>query len=163
MSAPTAPRSRTYGPASCSLANTLAVLGERWTFLVLREALAGTTRFNDFRSTLGIAAEVLSTRLASLVDAGVMVRHSYREPGQRARDSYHLTDPGRELVVVLGALQQWGDEHTPASKEPAFAFTTDDGRKVSVAFVDEAGTAVPAGEAFVRRTASHPLAGQHRS
>lgn len=151
------PRIRSYGPAPCSLANTLALLGERWTFLVLREAVAGATRFTDFRSALGIAAEVLSTRLATLVEAGVMVRHGYQEPGQRVRDSYHLTAAGRDLIVVLGALQQWGDEHTPSAVESAFAFATDDGRPVSVSFVDQEGAAVPSGRARVHRTASHPL------
>jgi DNA-binding HxlR family transcriptional regulator len=98
---------------TCSIARSLEVLGERWTFLVVREALSGTTRFADFRAALGIAPDVLTTRLATLVAAGVLERRPYQEEGRRARHDYHLTEAGADLRVVLGALQQWGDTHRP--------------------------------------------------
>jgi DNA-binding HxlR family transcriptional regulator len=78
-----------------------------------REALAGTTRFAEFRDALGVAADVLSDRLSTLVDHGVMYREPYQEPGRRTRFAYHLTDAGRELHVVLASLQQWGDKYLP--------------------------------------------------
>lgn len=130
---------------ACSLTRTLDVVGERWMFLIMREALAGTTRFSEFRSTLRIASDVLTARLTVLVDGGVMQRRSYRDPGQRSRESYHLTDAGRELGLVLGALQQWGDRHMP-SDLPALRFRTDEGRRVSVRFVDEDGAVVAPGD-----------------
>jgi DNA-binding HxlR family transcriptional regulator len=98
---------------NCSIARSLEVLGERWTFLVLREALSGATRFAQFREALGIAPDVLTDRLSTLVEYGVLAREPYQEPGRRSRFAYRLTTAGRELLVVLGALQQWGDEHLP--------------------------------------------------
>lgn len=126
-------------PSSCSLTQALDVVGERWAFLIMREALAGTTRFSQFRATLRIAPDVLSARLGVLVAGGVMERRDYREPGQRTRASYHLTDAGRELAPVLGALQQWGDAHRPSDLRP-LRFRSTTGRRVSVRFVDEDGT-----------------------
>jgi DNA-binding HxlR family transcriptional regulator len=67
--------------------------------------LLGTTRFADFERNLGLPPD----RLATLVDYGVMTKESYQEPGQRRRPSYHLTPAGRELHVLIGVLQQWGD------------------------------------------------------
>jgi DNA-binding HxlR family transcriptional regulator len=127
----------------CSIARSLTVLGERWTFLILREAFLGTTRFADFRDNLGIAPDVLSDRLVTLVDAGVLEKRPYQEPGARARFSYHLTPAGAELQVVLGALQQWGDEHLPPDTGPSFLRQgAADQRPLHVAFVDDDGRAV---------------------
>ena len=98
---------------TCSIERTLGVLGERWTFLILREAFLGATRFVEFRDRLGVAPDVLTDRLGTLVDYGVLEREPYREPGARSRFAYRLTPSGRELQVVLAALQQWGDEHLP--------------------------------------------------
>src|ERR1700754_1351596 len=141
----------------CSTARSLEVLGERWTFLILREAFSGTTRFADFRSELGVAPDVLSNRLATLVDAGVLEKQPYRDPGARVRDSYHLTPAGRDLQVMLGALQQWGDEHRPYELGPTIVRRTVDGdRPVHVGFIDDTGREVPLeGVAFVR-TALYP-------
>jgi DNA-binding HxlR family transcriptional regulator len=130
--------------ARCSIARSLSVLGERWTFLILREAFMGTTRFADFRDRLGVAADVLSDRLATLVAANVLTKQPYQEPGSRARFSYHLTADGEELRVVLGALQQWGDEHHAPRSGPSYLRrAADDGRPLHVAFVDDDGQAVP--------------------
>ena len=103
---------------ACSIARTLGVVGERWTFLILREAFLGATRFAEFRDRLGVAPDILSDRLATLVEYGVMAREPYREPGARSRFAYRLTPAGRELQVVLSALQQWGDEHLPRPEGP---------------------------------------------
>jgi DNA-binding HxlR family transcriptional regulator len=141
---------------TCSIARSLEVLGERWTFLVLREAFSGITRFADFRAELGVAPDVLSDRLATLVDAGVLEKRPYREPGSRVRDSYHLTPAGRELQIVLGALQQWGDEHRPYELGPTVVRRTADDRPVRVAFVDDSGREVPAEDVRFIRTAAYP-------
>jgi DNA-binding HxlR family transcriptional regulator len=141
---------------TCSIARSLEVLGERWTFLILREALSGTSRFADFRAALGVAPDVLSDRLATLVAAGVLEKRPYREPGARARDSYHPTQAGRELKVVLGALQQWGDEHRPYEPGPTVVRRSADGRPLRVGFVDEEGHEVPLDEVRFVRTAAYP-------
>ena len=139
MSSPT---SLSNSPVSngprCSIARTLEVLGERWTFLVVREAFRGRTKFAEFRDSLGIASDVLSARLRTLVDAGIMERRAYREPGSRERFSYHLTPAGSELLLVLGALQQWGDAHRPSGYGPAAVLKSRrDGGGARVAFVDD--------------------------
>jgi DNA-binding HxlR family transcriptional regulator len=141
---------------TCSIARSLEVLGERWTFVILREALSGTSRFADFRAALGVAPDVLSDRLATLVAAGVLEKRPYREPGARARDSYHLTPAGRELQIVLGALQQWGDEHRPYEPGPTVVRRSPDGHPVHVGFVDDAGREVPLEEVRFVRTSTYP-------
>ena len=129
----------------CSVARSMTVLGERWTILILREALLGTTRFADFERNLGLPPDRLADRLGTLVDYGVMTRESYQEPGQRRRPSYHLTPAGRELHVLMGVLQQWGDRHLPRPEGPTMvrrARRTD--RPVHVAFIDDLGYEIPA-------------------
>jgi DNA-binding HxlR family transcriptional regulator len=103
----------------CSIARTLGVLGERWTFLILREAFLGATRFAEFRQRLGIAPDVLSDRLGTLTEYGALRREPYQDPGERSRFAYRLTPAGQELQVILGALQQWGDEHLPHPDGPS--------------------------------------------
>jgi DNA-binding HxlR family transcriptional regulator len=126
--------------SSCSIARSLGVLGERWTFLILREAFLGATRFAEFRDRLGVAPDVLSERLATLVEYGVMDREPYREPGARSRSAYRLTPAGRELQVVLSALQQWGDEHLPRPEGPSMLRRVrGTERPVRVGYVDERG------------------------
>jgi DNA-binding HxlR family transcriptional regulator len=133
----------TVPETSCSIARSLGVLGERWTFLILREAFLGRTRFAEFRDGLGVAPDVLSDRLATLVACGVMERQPYQEPGARLRSAYQLTPAGRELHVVLSALQQWGDEHLPRPEGPSMLRRvkgTDS--PVHVGFIDESGREV---------------------
>jgi DNA-binding HxlR family transcriptional regulator len=135
---------RTAPDDSCSIARSLGVLGERWTFLILREALLGTVRFADFRDRLGVASDILSDRLATLTEYGVLEREPYREPGTRPRLGYRLTPAGQELVVVLAALQQWGDEHLPRPEGPSMLRRTRaTGRPVHVGFIDDHGQEVP--------------------
>ncbi|WP_035749865.1 winged helix-turn-helix transcriptional regulator [Parafrankia discariae] len=129
--------------ARCSIARSLEVLGERWTLLVVREAFRGRTRFAEFRDALGIATDVLTVRLRTLVDCGVLERRAYREPGSRERYSYHLTPAGHDLRLVLGALQQWGDAHRPSGHGPAVVYrSAADGGAVRVAFVDSVGAEI---------------------
>jgi DNA-binding HxlR family transcriptional regulator len=124
----------------CSVARALTVLGERWTLLILREALTGTTRYADFERNLGVPPDTLADRLSTLVCYGVMTRESYQEPGQRTRPSYHLTASGRQLHVVIGALSDWGDNQLPREDGPSMSRSARrTGRAVHVGFVDELG------------------------
>ncbi|WP_328610500.1 helix-turn-helix transcriptional regulator [Amycolatopsis sp. NBC_00345] len=98
---------------ACPIARAVDVLGEPWTLLILRNANTGTTRFDEFRGELGIADNVLSTRLGKLTEAGLLARVPYRDGG-RTRDEYRLTKAGADALPVLLALAAWGDEHTRA-------------------------------------------------
>jgi DNA-binding HxlR family transcriptional regulator len=99
---------KTYDSEVCSAARALEEVGERWSLLIVRNALfAGATRYSDFRKALGIATNVLKTRLDGLVDAGIMERRRYsRDPDLY---EYLLTEKGRDLVTVILALTEWGD------------------------------------------------------
>jgi DNA-binding HxlR family transcriptional regulator len=136
----------------CSLSTTLEVVGERWTFLILREALTGVTRFTDFRDHLGLAANLLTTRLNKLVEFGIMRRREYQDTGARTRAAYHLTDVGRELSLVIAALQQWGDRHLRCRLGPIVAFADEHGADLDVRFVSRrTGRKVPPDRVLVRR------------
>jgi DNA-binding HxlR family transcriptional regulator len=139
---------------ACAIARTLAVVGERWTLLILRDAFLGATRFSEFRRSLGVAPDVLADRLATLVEHGVLTRATYREPGRRAREEYRLTDAGRELQIVLGALQQWGDTHLPWPDGPTVLRCGPDGAPLHVGFVDGQGDEVD--DVTFERTAAYP-------
>ena len=105
---------RTYEDQVCSIARSLEVLGERWTLLVVRDALLGLRRFDDFQRSLRIARNILTDRLARLVTAGVLERIPYQE--RPVRHEYQLTPMGYELAVPIIGLMHWGDRHfaTPA-------------------------------------------------
>lgn len=142
--------------STCSIARALAVLGQRWTLLVLREAFGGATKFAEFQSSLGIAPNVLADRLATLIQYGIMRREPYQEPGERSRCSYHLTPAGRDLQVVLGALQQWGDEYLPRPEGPSMLRRVrGTGRPAHVGFLDEDGHEVQPGDVALIRTAAY--------
>lgn len=129
--------------ANCSIARALGILGDRWAFLILREAFNGVTRFADFKARLGIAPNILTARLHTLIEAGVLERRAYRDDGSRTRHSYHLTDKGTDLKVVLGALQQWGDAHVPRADGPTvIRRSTRTGAELSVGFVSPSGRLV---------------------
>ena len=93
----------------CSLGKALEVVHTRSAMLVLREAFYGATRFDDFAARTELSEPVTSARLRELVDAGLMRREPYREPGARTRLRYRLTEKGAELLPALIALMQWGD------------------------------------------------------
>jgi DNA-binding HxlR family transcriptional regulator len=99
-----------YDTASCTIAAALAIVGEKWTFLVLREAFNGVRRFDDMQRRTAMPRQMLSNRLARLVGEGILRKAPYREEGQRVRQEYRLTDKGIELFPVVVALMSWGDK-----------------------------------------------------
>ncbi|MBT2499176.1 helix-turn-helix transcriptional regulator [Agromyces sp. ISL-38] len=123
------------------MARSLEVLGQKWSLLIVREAaLRSRTRFAEFRAELGIAPDVLTDRLARLVDAGILERRKYREAGEREREEYVLTGAGGALLPVLAAINAWGDEYRPSSFGPAAIYTErETGAPVRLAFVDDDG------------------------
>jgi DNA-binding HxlR family transcriptional regulator len=108
-----------YSSDNCSIRRTLDVVGEKWTLLVLREAFYGVRRFADFHRALGCARNLLSARLNTLVDEGILARKPYQDPGSRLRYEYRLTPKGLELFPALVALMQWGDRWNADPEGPA--------------------------------------------
>jgi DNA-binding HxlR family transcriptional regulator len=145
--------------AFCSIERTLGIVGDKWTFLILREALtAGATRFADFTDILDIAPNILTTRLTRLVDSGVFEKREYREAGSRTRMSYHPTDAGKQLLVVLGALGQWGDDFIPPACGVTQTRETIGGehRQLRVGFVDDPSVLKSVEDVEFVRTPTHP-------
>src|SRR5690242_19555944 len=89
----------------------MEILGERWTVLVLREIFLGIRRFEDIRVRTPVPRQVLSDRLRTLVDHGILRRHRYQEPGARPRDEYRLTAKGFDLYPVFAAVRDWGEKY----------------------------------------------------
>src|SRR3954469_24716823 len=117
----------------CTIARTLDVITSRSAFLILREAFYGTTRFDDFAERVGISDAVTAARLRELVDEGLLEREDYREPGQRTRQRYRLTDKGADLLPVLVALMQWGDRWLDDRGGPVQYLHRDCGEPVTLA------------------------------
>lgn len=121
------------------------MLGQKWSLLIVREAMWGRTRFSQFREQLGVAPDVLTDRLARLVEAGVLTRSTYRDDGAREREEYLLTPAGHALRPVLAAFVQWGDEYRPTEFGPAATYVDDaTGEPVRLAFVTASDRVVPA-------------------
>ena len=116
------PRTGTGRPGSlgdrCSIAGTLAALGDNWSIMVLRELFFGVHRFNDLQRDLGVSRSVLSDRLARLVDLGVVRGVPYQDPGERSRLEYRLTREGVDLLPVMLSLMEWGDRYLYGGDAP---------------------------------------------
>jgi DNA-binding HxlR family transcriptional regulator len=123
---------RTYEGQDCSIARALEVVGERWTLLIVRDALLGPRRFDELQRDLGVARKVLADRLRRLVDEGILERVPYQERPKRYE--YHLTRKGRDLHVALVGLRQWGDDYC-SETPPLLARTKSDKRPVIAALV----------------------------
>jgi DNA-binding HxlR family transcriptional regulator len=100
----------------CSIARTLEVLGERWTLLVIRDVFNGRRRFDQIQENLGVARNVLSTRLAWLVEEGILEKRPYQE--RPPRYEYFLTEKGLDLWPVMISLMHWGDQHLDDQQGP---------------------------------------------
>ncbi|MFL6238889.1 MAG: winged helix-turn-helix transcriptional regulator [Actinomycetes bacterium] len=103
------PGTRSARPRRCSIASALAVIGEKWSLLIVRELFLGVRRFNDIAANTGAPRDILTARLRRLEELGVVRRHVYSE--RPPRHEYWLTEAGRELRPVIMALKQWGDDH----------------------------------------------------
>jgi DNA-binding HxlR family transcriptional regulator len=117
------PQMLDYDPANCAIGATVAMIGEKWTFLVLREAFNGVRRFGDMQRRTGAPRQVLSDRLGRLVRDGLLRKVPYQEHGQRRRHEYRLTGKGLDLYPVLVALMQWGDKHAVQPGGPPMLLT----------------------------------------
>lgn len=129
-------------PSDCNLARSFELIGDRWTLLILRSAMYGVRRFDDFQGELEVPRSVLSARLAALVDAGIMERQEYREEGQRARIEYPLTQMGRELGLPFFAMTAWGDRWLSEGEAHFGLRSRANGQKLKVMLADERGKPV---------------------
>jgi DNA-binding HxlR family transcriptional regulator len=134
----------------CSIDRAMQVVGTRSAMLIMREAFYGTRRFDDFASRVGVTETVAAKRLRELVEAGLLERTPYQEPGQRTRHEYRLTAMGRDLVPAALALMQWADRYLAgAHGGPLTLQHADCGGRVSVAVTCEHGHQVPLEETQV--------------
>jgi DNA-binding HxlR family transcriptional regulator len=129
-----------YDSANCAIGAAVAIIGERSTFLVLREAFNGVRRFDDMQRRTGMPRQVLSDRLARLVREGLLRKVPYRDSGQRSRHEYRLTGKGLDLYPVLVALMHWGDRYAVGPAGPQVLLRHRDcGEAVSLRLTCEAG------------------------
>jgi len=126
-------------PDQCNLWKAFGLIGDRWTLVILRSALYGVRRFDDFQVELEIPRSVLSNRLAGLVELGIMERREYREDGQRARIEYPLTEMGRALGLPFMAMTEWSDHWIGKDMSPLTLRSKASGQRLRVAMVDESG------------------------
>jgi DNA-binding HxlR family transcriptional regulator len=98
-----------YSLGPCPVGRGLALVGDAWSMLILRDAGLGLTRFDQFRTSLGIAPNILARRLKTLTDAGLLEKRRYSE--RPPRDEYLLTGAGRDFLPVLQAIGAWGRRH----------------------------------------------------
>jgi DNA-binding HxlR family transcriptional regulator len=117
---------------ACTLAKSLEVISTRSAFLIMREAFYGTSRFDDFAERAGISEPVAAGRLRELVEQGLLEREDYREPGQRTRQSYRLTEKGADLFPAIAALMRWGDRWLDDRGGPVELRHRDCGERVEV-------------------------------
>ena len=115
--------------AECGLPHALAVMGEKWSFLILRAAFNGLVHFEEFSSELGIARNILSNRLAKLVEHGVLARE--RCEADRRKVEYRLTEKGVGLLPAMLSLRQWGERYAPNFKAGLVLVDTRDGKPVA--------------------------------
>ncbi len=114
---------KAFADLNCSVARPLSFLGERWALMVLRDLFLGRRRFDEIQESLGVASNVLSQRLATLVEEGVVERRRYSEHPERFE--YRLTEKGRDLQPVLLAMLRWGDRYTAGPEGPPLELVHD--------------------------------------
>ena len=118
----------------CPIARSLGVAGDAWSILILRDAHAGLTRFDQFRKSLGIAPTMLTRRLATLTDEGLLEKHRYSE--RPPREEYRLTAAGRDFLPVLFMIGAWGRQYRADGKLVRF-LDAETGTEIKAVAIDE--------------------------
>ena len=136
----TQPEALEWSTEGCTIERTAEVIGDRWSLVILREVISGIRRFDQLTVRTGIPRQVLTGRLERLLDQGILRREPYREPGQRQRLEYRLTDKGIDLYPVFVAMQQWGDRYLAAPGGPPTEFEHRDcGERIELVLRCEGG------------------------
>ncbi len=151
-------RRKSFDDQACGIARSLEAIGDGWGFLILREAMFGVSAFDGFVERLGIPRNTLATKLDGLIAHGIMLKEPDQEDGRRSR--YGLTPAGEELLVVLLALQQWGNKWRFGRKgPPSFMADRATRRPVSTLIVqDKDGTPLGLGDVTMIAGPSAPAA-----
>jgi DNA-binding HxlR family transcriptional regulator len=119
----------------CSISRGLALVGDTWSVLILRDASRGMTQFDQFRTSLGIAPNILSRRLKALTEAGVLEKRRYSE--RPPRDEYVLTQAGREFLPIMAALGEWGRRYNGGGAPMSHLVDDETGERVRAVVIDE--------------------------
>lgn len=125
---------KSFGKMRCPIARSLERVGEWWSILILRDALHGYTRFDQFQKSLGIAPNMLTRRLHALVEAGLLARRRYT--ARPPRYEYVLTKRGRDFHPVIVALFAWGDKHFAPESKSALLVDAETGAQADPILVD---------------------------
>lgn len=133
----------------CPIEKTMSLVGTKSAMLIMREAYYGTTRFDDFARRVGITKAAASARLSELVEVGLLTKQPYREPGQRARDEYVLTQAGIDFMPVVWAMFEWGRKHLPGGDQLKLTHLGC-GAQAGVEIVCAEGHSVPPDELGIR-------------
>jgi len=150
-------RHKSFGNMQCPIARSLERVGEWWSILILRDAFQGLTRFDQFQESLGIAPNILTRRLNSLVEAGLLERRRYSE--RPPRGEYVLTDRGRDFRPVLWALLAWGNKHFAPEGKSIVIVDSKTGEEAEPVLVDRKSGRPLAAPDF--RSAAGPAADAH--
>ena len=134
----------------CAIDRTVQLIGNRTTMLLLREAFHGATRFDALHKRVGVTEAVAAQRLKELVAAGVLTKEPYREPGQRTRHEYVLTEAGHALLPIVIGLLEWGGRYAPSEYGPNQVTHPACGEPAHVEIRCEAGHLVPEEDLVVR-------------
>ncbi|MFL5332257.1 MAG: winged helix-turn-helix transcriptional regulator [Geminicoccaceae bacterium] len=129
-------RRKSFSGMPCPIALGLERVGEWWNMLILRDAFAGITRFDDFQESLGIAPAMLARRLKALVESGLLERRRYNE--RPPRDEYVLTPRGADFAPVLIAMLAWGNRHFAPEGETLLIVDSRTGNAADPVLVDRA-------------------------
>lgn len=131
-----------FPPERCGLALAAGVLGDKWVLMIIRQLFYGVARFEDIRAEIGVPKSVLSARLLSLIEQGIVAKRPYKPEGGRTRYEYHLSRTGFDLAMSLLALLEWGNRHLYLAGAPIGPVRRSDRAKLRVALLDEEGSEV---------------------
>lgn len=147
-------RRKKFDGALCPIARSLERVGEWWSIMILRDAMLGVTRFDDFQASLGISSNILTVRLRKLVESGLLERRAYSQ--RPTRYEYHLTSCGEDFRPVLWALLAWGGRHFAPEGQSLVIVDVDTGQWADPILVDRISGKPLAPPEF--RTAAGPAA-----
>jgi DNA-binding HxlR family transcriptional regulator len=125
---------KSFRNMQCPIARSLERIGEWWSILILRDAFLGTTRFDQFQKSLGIAPNMLTRRLNKLVESGLLERHRYSD--HPPRDEYRLTERGHDFRPVLWSLLVWGNKHFAPEGPSVVIVSTETGKRADPILID---------------------------
>lgn len=134
----------------CGAAVAAEIVADKWTLLIIREALYGVKRYDDMRRDIQIPRSVLTQRLKRLVEYGIMEREPYREDGARTRYAYVLSEKGKDLGLTLLALMQWGDKHLRGGASSISLVDAKTEKPLKVGLVGENAKTTPLEAAAIR-------------